>query len=309
MRRASPEAEPAPADGLDHAPELLPSPCVGICRLDAETGWCLGCARTADELALWRDLPAGDQLAVWRDLPRRKALLGLAFRLLPWQGRSLLDRLADASMAPGAAWSIGVWGATAELVARPGAPVLAERTSDGLRLRTPGGALGLTTPPGMRAFELVGKSGRAERVILALHRARVSGSFAAGVAELGPDGQALDARRRGELLFDLGLDLPPIRFCVRTGDAALLARLRGAAGCDALAATTGLVPHLLAASPDRVVSSPVGRIEVSGPILRAAPSGPHTHLLPDRLAQGRALEPGFALPDGYLPCATLVPGR
>lgn len=258
---------------------------------------------------LWRDLPDEGQLAVWRDLPRRKALLGLAFRLLPWQGPSLLDWLADAGTAPGAAWSIGVWGAAAELVARPDAAIVAEPTADGLlRLRTAGGALRLTAPPGLRAFELVGRSGSAERVVLALHRARITDSFAAGVAELGPDEQALDAGRRSELLFDLGLDRPPIRFCVRIGDPGLLARLRAAVGFAALAPTTGLVPHLLAASPDRVVSSPVGRIEVTGPILRTAPSGPHTHLLPDLLAQGRVLEPGFALPDGYVACATLVPG-
>jgi hypothetical protein len=30
---------------------MLRSPCVGICRLDDTTGWCLGCARDANELA------------------------------------------------------------------------------------------------------------------------------------------------------------------------------------------------------------------------------------------------------------------
>jgi len=181
------------------------------------------------------------------------------------------------------------------------------RTSDGLRLHTPDGALALALPPGMRAFELVGTSGRVDRLVLTLHRTRLTGVFVTGVAELGPDMAAVDAARRGELLFDLGLGRPPIRFCIRTGDTGLVARLRAAAGADALGPANGLLPHLLAASPDRVVSSPVGRIEVTGPIQRAAPSGPHTRLLPDLLAQERLLEPGFALPEGYLPCATLVP--
>ena len=309
MRQASPEAEPPPAGRLDHTPELLTSPCVGICRLDPETGWCLGCARTAEELAAWRDLPGGDQLAVWRDLPRRKALLGLGFRLLPWQGSSLLDRLAEASVAPGATWCIGVWGAVAELVPRPGAAIHAERSAQGLRLRTPGGALELMPPPGMRAFELAGASGRVDRVVLALHRARVAGTFAKGLTELGADHAAIDAGRRGERLFDLGLGRPPIRFCVRTGDAGLVARLRAAAGAGVLGPAAGLLPHLLAASPDRVVSSPVGRIEVSGPIQRTASSGPHTRLRPDLLAQGRLLEPGFALPEGYVACVTLALGH
>jgi len=37
---------------------MLPSPCVGICRLDNATGWCLGCARDTNELASWRTLSA-----------------------------------------------------------------------------------------------------------------------------------------------------------------------------------------------------------------------------------------------------------
>ena len=52
--------------------------------------------------------------------------------------------------------------------------------------------------------------------------------------------------------------------------------------------------------------SPVGGIEVAGAILREGHSGPHTHLLPNLLAQDRQMEPGFELPEGYVPCATLV---
>jgi predicted Fe-S protein YdhL (DUF1289 family) len=37
---------------------MLLSPCVGICRLDDTTGWCLGCARDTNELASWRELSA-----------------------------------------------------------------------------------------------------------------------------------------------------------------------------------------------------------------------------------------------------------
>jgi predicted Fe-S protein YdhL (DUF1289 family) len=56
---------------------MLPSPCVGICRLDNVTGWCLGCARDTNELASWRELSAAEQARIWADLPRRKTLLGL----------------------------------------------------------------------------------------------------------------------------------------------------------------------------------------------------------------------------------------
>jgi hypothetical protein len=90
-----------------------------------------------------------------------------------------------------------------------------------------------------------------------------------------------------------------IRFCVRTGEASLIAALQRANGLDALDPTVGLVPVLLASSPDRVVISPIGRIEVFGPIVRSDRGGPHTHLLPKLLACGNELDPGFALPEGY----------
>ena len=108
---------PAPAT-------MLPSPCVGICRLDPGTGWCLGCARSADELTLWRDLPPDRQAEVWAELPRRKAVLGLAFRLLPHGGSSLSDCLARLALTPGTGWSIGVYGAIAEFMAHEGETLL-----------------------------------------------------------------------------------------------------------------------------------------------------------------------------------------
>jgi len=56
---------------------MLSSPCVGICRLDEATGWCLGCARDANELASWRALSPAEQARIWADLPRRKTVLVL----------------------------------------------------------------------------------------------------------------------------------------------------------------------------------------------------------------------------------------
>ena len=29
------------------------SPCIGVCTMDASTGWCEGCLRTIDEIAGW----------------------------------------------------------------------------------------------------------------------------------------------------------------------------------------------------------------------------------------------------------------
>lgn len=32
---------------------MVASPCTGVCTLDPTTGFCLGCLRTRDEIALW----------------------------------------------------------------------------------------------------------------------------------------------------------------------------------------------------------------------------------------------------------------
>ncbi|MDH5338586.1 MAG: DUF1289 domain-containing protein, partial [Rubrivivax sp.] len=35
----------------------VPSPCINVCQMDEATGWCRGCLRTIDEIALWGSLP------------------------------------------------------------------------------------------------------------------------------------------------------------------------------------------------------------------------------------------------------------
>jgi len=31
----------------------VPSPCINICQVDTERGWCTGCLRTLEEIANW----------------------------------------------------------------------------------------------------------------------------------------------------------------------------------------------------------------------------------------------------------------
>ncbi len=49
----------------------VPSPCVGVCRMNGATGWCEGCLRTIDEISLWSQLIDRDKLTVWKALPQR----------------------------------------------------------------------------------------------------------------------------------------------------------------------------------------------------------------------------------------------
>lgn len=51
------------------------SPCSGICRLDPATGWCVGCARTLDEIVRWGATDDADRDSVMAALPARMAAL------------------------------------------------------------------------------------------------------------------------------------------------------------------------------------------------------------------------------------------
>jgi len=53
--------------------ELIESPCVKVCAIDATTGWCLGCGRSMREIAAWSTLPADQRRAVIGELDARKA--------------------------------------------------------------------------------------------------------------------------------------------------------------------------------------------------------------------------------------------
>ena len=47
------------------------SPCVSVCRLDAQGNACEGCLRTLDEIRTWRALDDAQRLDVWRAIEVR----------------------------------------------------------------------------------------------------------------------------------------------------------------------------------------------------------------------------------------------
>ena len=51
------------------------SPCINVCQMDAATGWCAGCLRTLDEIALWSSLDDPTRRAVWQALAQRRLQL------------------------------------------------------------------------------------------------------------------------------------------------------------------------------------------------------------------------------------------
>ena len=50
----------------------VPSPCISICAIDPDTGYCIGCFRTLDEIGGWIGLDAAARLAVWDAIDERK---------------------------------------------------------------------------------------------------------------------------------------------------------------------------------------------------------------------------------------------
>lgn len=50
---------------------LVPSPCVSVCRMDTDTGLCLGCLRDIEEIIAWGRLDEAAKRVVWRTIVAR----------------------------------------------------------------------------------------------------------------------------------------------------------------------------------------------------------------------------------------------
>lgn len=50
----------------------IPSPCVKVCQLNPETGYCVGCLRTIDEIADWLEMTNQEKCALLARLGERR---------------------------------------------------------------------------------------------------------------------------------------------------------------------------------------------------------------------------------------------
>ena len=50
------------------------SPCVNICKMDAENAICVGCFRTLDEIAQWNRADDGRKRAILAAVEKRRAV-------------------------------------------------------------------------------------------------------------------------------------------------------------------------------------------------------------------------------------------
>lgn len=51
--------------------DIIPSPCISVCRINADTGLCEGCFRTLGEISAWSRSPADAKRALWQTIVQR----------------------------------------------------------------------------------------------------------------------------------------------------------------------------------------------------------------------------------------------
>jgi hypothetical protein len=59
--------DPATADPA----QAVPSPCVGVCRMDEKNAWCAGCFRTIPELTGWSNASNERKIQIWHQVKER----------------------------------------------------------------------------------------------------------------------------------------------------------------------------------------------------------------------------------------------
>lgn len=56
--------------------EIIPSPCISVCRMSEDRSHCVGCFRTIPEIRAWAQADSAERLAIWAALAQRA---GMAF--------------------------------------------------------------------------------------------------------------------------------------------------------------------------------------------------------------------------------------
>src|SRR5664279_3020015 len=149
------------------------SPCTGLCRIDSDTGLCLGCARTADEISMWGQGPEENRRRVWAELPDRRRRLGLGLHRLGWTSRDVRTFIASTLRYGGGTWVSGIYGAVAEFSIGNDEPIDLDVSESVITAATSRGAIAFRPTPRIRAFAF-GSSpdpARSDVIVLAIARA------------------------------------------------------------------------------------------------------------------------------------------
>ena len=55
--------------------DIVPSPCISVCRINADSGLCEGCFRTLGEISAWSQMPVEGRHRLWQTIGQRIAVL------------------------------------------------------------------------------------------------------------------------------------------------------------------------------------------------------------------------------------------
>ncbi len=210
-------------------------------------------------------------------------------------------------------WSIGTFGAIGEFHRDRDERCDFADTGATIDAVTARGAIRVAPQTGLRiiAFDTPGSDPETWGSEVAFCLPYEDASGTAVVTPLGADTAALREQDRAWPLFDLGIGLGAVRFCVRTAEPTAIAALEAMAGRQAIGHDlAAIMAQFLRAQPHRVLLSPAGRIEVMAPIPMPdgrSPEGPHTHLLPALLATRRTHSANAPIPAGWQPVLNLHP--
>lgn len=284
------------------------SPCIGICKLDDATGYCLGCARTGAEIGDWMAMSEAQRDAVWDKLPQRLARLSVRVRLLPWVRDELMDWVRDTLAARQGTWVVGAPGAFAEFPSTDNAPIDL-RVEDGvITARRADAALRIAINEKVRAFAFAEGS----PIVLGLPRGRAAVQSGSAFRSVGPDAGAIDEAHRNDKLFDLGIGRQYSRFCIRTRDEGLTSALSDYDRQNWSNFMPLVLEQFASAGAHRVVESAAARIELFSRIPdpgESSSTGARTHLVAELLESGHEITPSLAPPDYVGPVAIFYPSK
>lgn len=54
--------------------EVVPSPCISVCRMSEDRSHCVGCFRTIPEIRAWAQADSAERLAIWAALAQRAGI-------------------------------------------------------------------------------------------------------------------------------------------------------------------------------------------------------------------------------------------
>jgi len=279
-----------------------------LCRIDKASGFCLGCARTEAEIMRWREASVAEREAIWALLPQRRAALGVKLHRLDWSLADMKRFILETLVPDGGTWVSGLNGAVAEFCAQ---------SQDGLTQHAPhqneivattkGGAIRFTLNDTARAFSFH-RGDLAQRDVILLAVMTKHSAVSQNSNEF--DHDAIEAQDREASLLDFRLGDPSITFAIRTDDDVLRSKMKPWCGASFADFMPDLSAEFLRVSPTRIISNPLGRIEISAAIPgpgEPSPLGCHTHFLPDHLARGGALSDVMGLPEAFTACFIYYP--